>query len=68
MSGIPGIIGSGKNVDPAALKKIYDGCKVKDMTFEAFQKEIQELTDPVAMAHDLMDIRNRVKMSGGVIE
>jgi hypothetical protein len=61
---IPGIIGSGKNVDPVALKKIYDGFTTKDMTFEAFQKEIEGLTDPVRMAGDLMKIRSQIRPGG----
>jgi hypothetical protein len=58
---IPGVIGSGKNVDPVVLKKLYDGFQTKDMTFQQFEKEIQELTDPIAMARDLAKIRQGVR-------
>jgi hypothetical protein len=50
---VPHIFGDGKNIDPVKVKKIYDGFKVKDMTFEDFSKEVQALADPIKMNRDL---------------
>jgi hypothetical protein len=58
---IPGVIGSGKNVDRKALKGIWDNCKIKDLPFEEFCTQIEELTDPIAMARDLARIRQGVR-------
>jgi hypothetical protein len=56
---IPGIIGSGKNVDVATVRKVYNSIAIKDMSFEDFNKEIQDLTCPIKMAQDLAAIRHR---------
>jgi len=39
------------------LRRIYNGFEIKDMSFEAFAKEINGLSDPVQMQNDLANIQ-----------
>jgi hypothetical protein len=53
---VPHIFGDGKNIDPVKIKKIYDGFKIKDLPFEEFCTQVQELADPLKMSRDLNTI------------
>jgi hypothetical protein len=45
---------------------LWDGFKIKDLSFEEFNRQIQELTDPVRMAADLVKLRQGIRPGGTV--
>ena len=46
------------------IRRIYDSFAIKDLSYEAFQREVRKLQDPARAAIELANIRKSVKIKG----